>query len=151
MGMAMVSLLSHRKEHRQRKRLTINAASQISIVQNLTYFEHLSEPMAEFLHILSEQYDYPQLADEILRELSNKEFNSNDTKGPKSVSTFIIRLSELAPRLVIKQVTMLAKQLDSEVSKHRRRSLEGVPKCISNPSYCSPIPCDARLSRFSAI
>ncbi|KAL2130913.1 hypothetical protein VTI74DRAFT_5797 [Chaetomium olivicolor] len=89
-------------------------AAQISIVQNLTYFEHLSEPMAEFLHILAEQYDYPQLADEILRELSNKEFNSNDTKGPKSVSTFMIRLSELAPRLVIKQVTLLAKQLDSE-------------------------------------
>ncbi|KAL2115164.1 hypothetical protein VTJ04DRAFT_10827 [Mycothermus thermophilus] len=89
-------------------------AAQISIVQNLTYFEHLSEPMAEFLHILADQYDYPQLADEILRELSNKEFNSNDTKGPKSVSTFMIRLSELAPRLVIKQVTLLAKQLDSE-------------------------------------
>ncbi|KAK4038513.1 condensin complex subunit 1 [Parachaetomium inaequale] len=89
-------------------------AAQISIVQNLTYFEHLSEPMAEFLHILAEQYDYPQLGDEILRELSNKEFNSNDNKGPKSVSTFMIRLSELAPRLVIKQVTLLAKQLDSE-------------------------------------
>ncbi len=70
--------------------------------------------MAEFLHILSEQYDYPQLAGEILTELSNKEFNSNDTKGPKSVSSFIVKLSELAPRLVIKQMTMLAKQLDSE-------------------------------------
>lgn len=91
-------------------------AAQISIVQNLTYFEHLAEPMAEFLHILSEQYDYPQLTDEILRELSNKEFNSNDTKGPKSVSSFIVKLSELAPRLVMKQMTMLAKQLDSEVS-----------------------------------
>ncbi|KAI2627602.1 condensin component [Hypoxylon sp. NC1633] len=89
-------------------------AAQISIVQNLTYFEHLSEPMAEFLHILSEQYDYPQLADEILREISNKEFNTNDTKGPKSVSSFIVKLSELVPRLVIKQMTMLAKQLDSE-------------------------------------
>jgi condensin complex subunit 1 len=41
--------------------------AQTSIVQNLTYFEHLSEPMAEFLHILAEQYDYPQLSDEILR------------------------------------------------------------------------------------
>jgi condensin complex subunit 1 len=70
--------------------------------------------MAEFLHILSEQYDYPQLTDEILRELSNKEFNSNDTKGPKSVSSFIVKLSELAPRLVMKQMTLLAKQLDSE-------------------------------------
>jgi condensin complex subunit 1 len=94
--------------------LTYQIAAQISIVQNLTYFEHLAEPMAEFLQILSEQYDYPQLSDEIIRELSNKEFNSNDTKGPKSVSAFIVKLSELAPRLVIKQMTMLAKQLDSE-------------------------------------
>ncbi len=90
-------------------------AAQISIVQNLTYFEHLSEPMAEFLHILSEQYDYEQLASDILAELSNKEFSSNDTKGPKSVSTFIVKLSELAPRLVIKQVASLMKQMDSEV------------------------------------
>lgn len=89
-------------------------AAQINIIQNLTYFEHLSEPMAEFLHILAETYDYPQLADEVLREISNKEFNSNDTRGPKSVSAFIAKLSELAPRLVIKQMTMLAKQLDSE-------------------------------------
>ena len=49
------------------------------------------------------------------RDLSNKEFNSNDTRGPKSVSAFIIKLSELAPRLVIKQMTLLVKQLDSEV------------------------------------
>ncbi|RGP79011.1 condensin complex subunit 1 [Fusarium longipes] len=89
-------------------------AAQINIIQNLTYFEHLSEPMAEFLHILAETYDYPQLADEVLREISNKEFNSNDTRGPKSVSSFIAKLSELAPRLVIKQMTLLAKQLDSE-------------------------------------
>ena len=70
--------------------------------------------MAEFLHILAETYDYPQLTDEVVREISNKEFNSNDTRGPKSVSTFIAKLSELAPRLVIKQMTLLAKQLDSE-------------------------------------
>ncbi|KAJ5152864.1 uncharacterized protein N7482_009342 [Penicillium canariense] len=91
--------------------------AQTSIVQSLTYFEHLSEPMAEFLHILAEQYDYPQLSDEILKELGNKEFNSNDTRGPKSVSAFIIKLSELAPRLIIKQMTLLAKQLDSECLK----------------------------------
>jgi condensin complex subunit 1 len=70
--------------------------------------------MAEFLQILSEQYDHSQLAEEVLRELSNKEFNANDTKGPKSVSTFIAKLSELAPRLVIKQMTLVAKFMDSE-------------------------------------
>ena len=49
------------------------------------------------------------------RDLSNKEFNNNDSKGPKSVSAFIVKLSELAPRLVNKQMTLLVKQLDSEV------------------------------------
>ena len=47
--------------------LTCGTGAQTSIVQSLTYFEHLSEPMAEFLHILAEQYDYPQLSDEILK------------------------------------------------------------------------------------
>ncbi|KAJ9604156.1 condensin complex non-SMC subunit Cnd1 [Cladophialophora chaetospira] len=88
--------------------------AQTSIVQNLTYFEHLSEPMAEFLHILSEQYDYPQLSAEILRELAAKEFSQSDTKGPKSVSAFIVKLSDLEPRLVIKEMGLLAKFLDSE-------------------------------------
>ena len=88
--------------------------AQTSVMQNLTYFEHLAEPMAEFLNILAEQYDYAQLAEEVMKELSNKEFAANDTKGPKSVSTFIARLSELAPRVVQKQVTYPAKLLDSE-------------------------------------
>ena len=100
--------------------------------------------MAEFLHILAEQYDYPQLADEILRELSNKEFNSNDTKGPKSVSTFMVKLSELAPRLVIKQVTLMAKQLDSEVSHTAVRHL------FRETKFYSRTPCDAPSSRSLA-
>lgn len=44
-----------------------SAGAQTSIIQNLSYYEHLPEPMAELLHILAEQYDYPQLTDEILR------------------------------------------------------------------------------------
>ncbi|KAJ5397229.1 hypothetical protein N7509_005342 [Penicillium cosmopolitanum] len=108
--------------------------AQTSIVQSLTYFEHLSEPMAEFLHILAEQYDYPQLSDEILKELGNKEFNSNDTRGPKSVSAFIIKLSELTPRLIIKQMTLLAKQLDSEAYTLRCAVIEVCGNLISDLS-----------------
>lgn len=88
--------------------------AQTSIVQNLTYYEHLSEPMADFLHILSEQYDYSQLSAEIMRELAAKDFSPTDARGPKSISTFIIKLSELEPRLVIKEMGLLAKFLDSE-------------------------------------
>lgn len=108
--------------------------AQTSIVQNLTYFEHLSEPMAEFLHILSEQYDYPQLSGEIMRELTNKEFNSNDTKGPKSISTFLTKLSELEPRLVIKEMGLLAKFLDSEAYSLRCAVIEVCGNLVSDLS-----------------
>ncbi|KAF2688036.1 hypothetical protein K458DRAFT_360969 [Lentithecium fluviatile CBS 122367] len=88
--------------------------AQTSINQSLTYFEHLSEPMAEFLQILAEQYDYPQLAEDVLRDVSNKEFSGTDLKGPKSISTFLTKISELLPHLVIKQMTLLGNLLDSE-------------------------------------
>lgn len=41
--------------------------AQTSIMQNLTYFEHLSEPMAELLTILEKEFDHTQLTEEILR------------------------------------------------------------------------------------
>ncbi|KAK7207781.1 condensin complex subunit 1 [Myxozyma melibiosi] len=89
-------------------------AAQTSLVQNLLYYDHLSETIAEFLQILSEQYDHTQLADEILRDLSSREFSNNDTKGPKSVSLFLVRLSETLPRVVNQKMTLLVKYLDSE-------------------------------------
>ncbi|QSL64500.1 hypothetical protein MERGE_001801 [Pneumocystis wakefieldiae] len=88
--------------------------AQTSLIQGLQYYEHLPELVAEFLQILSEQYDYPQLLDEILRELSVKEFNSNDNKGPKSISLFLVKLSDMMPRNVLKQMTMIIKFLDSD-------------------------------------
>ncbi|KAG4304581.1 hypothetical protein PORY_001974 [Pneumocystis oryctolagi] len=88
--------------------------AQTSLIQGLQYYEHLPEPVAEFLQVLSEQYDYPQLLDEILRELSVKEFNSNDNKGPKSISLFLVKLSDIIPRNVLKQMSMIIKILDSD-------------------------------------
>jgi len=45
-------------------------AAQTAVIQNLSYFEHLSEPMAELLHILCDSYDYPQLAEEVLKQVT---------------------------------------------------------------------------------
>lgn len=89
-------------------------AAQTSINQSLTYFEHLSEPMAEFLHVLKDSYDYPQLTEDVLKDISNKEFSATDLKGPKSISTFLTRISELVPDVVIRQMALLANLLDSE-------------------------------------
>lgn len=89
--------------------------AQTSIIQNLTYFEHLSEPMAELLAILEKEFDYSQLGEEVLRDVAEKSFAHNDVKGPKSFSRFLVRLAELSPRMVMKQMSLLLSHLDSEV------------------------------------
>ncbi|ODQ82595.1 hypothetical protein BABINDRAFT_159148 [Babjeviella inositovora NRRL Y-12698] len=89
------------------------SAAQNAIMQNLTYFFHLTGTMAELLKVVAEEYDYTNITDEVLREISNKRFNSNDTNGPKTISAFIVRLSELIPRVVMKQMSYIAKLLDN--------------------------------------
>ncbi|KAJ4323154.1 condensin complex non-SMC subunit Cnd1 [Neodidymelliopsis sp. IMI 364377] len=98
--------------------------AQTSINQCLTYFEHLSEPMAEFLHTLADAYDYSQLAEDVLKDISTKEYSATDLKGPKSVSTFLIKISELLPNLIIKQGALLNNLLDSEAYTLRCAMIE---------------------------
>ncbi|KAF8207249.1 non-SMC mitotic condensation complex subunit 1-domain-containing protein [Mycena galopus ATCC 62051] len=89
-------------------------AAQISIIQSLQFSEHLSEPMAECLTILAKEFDHSQLGDEILREIASMNFTGQDNKGPRTFSKFLIKFSELAPRLMLKQMSLLLGQLDSE-------------------------------------
>lgn len=91
------------------------AGASISIMQSLLFYEHLSEPMAEALTVLAKEFDHTQVADEVLREISKKNFNTQDTKGPRSFSRFLVRLAELSPRLILKQISILLSHLDSEV------------------------------------
>ncbi|ODV80157.1 uncharacterized protein CANTADRAFT_50416 [Suhomyces tanzawaensis NRRL Y-17324] len=89
------------------------AIIQHSIIQCLTYYLHLPPYMAELLHMLSEKYDYMVLTEEVLREISQTQFNSNDTNGPKAVSEFLVKLSELSPRLILKQMSSISQLLDN--------------------------------------
>jgi condensin complex subunit 1 len=88
---------------------------QISIIQFLTFYEHLSEILAEGLTQLRVEYDYPQLGDEVIREIAGKTFSGNDNKGPRSFAKFLVKYAESCPRSVLKQLSLLLDQLDSEV------------------------------------
>ncbi|KAH9823001.1 non-SMC mitotic condensation complex subunit 1-domain-containing protein [Melampsora americana] len=104
--------------------------TQTSILQKLQYFDHLSEYMAELTHLLVEAKDLPQLADAILREISSKVFSAQDTKGPRSFSRYLVKLTELSPRLVFRQIVILQKHLDSESYVMRICLLEVFGKLI---------------------
>ncbi|TYJ51842.1 hypothetical protein B9479_007560 [Cryptococcus floricola] len=98
--------------------------AQTSIMQNLTYFEHLSEPMAELLAILEKEFDFSQLGEEVLRDVAGKSFAHNDAKGPRSFSKFLVRLAELSPRMVQKQMPLLLAHLDSDAHPMRMAIVE---------------------------
>lgn len=91
-----------------------SSAAQNAILQNLTYFGHLNSVMAELLQVLNDQYDYSQLTEDVLREVSNKEFNSNDNNGPKQISLFVVKISELVPRILLKQMTLVSQLLNND-------------------------------------
>ena len=91
----------------------LGATVQSCVVQALTYYVHLPPYMAELLHVLDSKHDHSQLAEELLHELSSMEFNTNDANGPKAVSEFLVRLLELSPRLVLKQMSTTAQLLDN--------------------------------------
>jgi condensin complex subunit 1 len=49
------------------------------------------------------------------REIAKKTFIAQDTKGPRTYSRFLIRLGELSPRLILKQISLLLAHIDSDV------------------------------------
>lgn len=94
-----------------------SVSAQISIMQNLQYYDHLAEPMAECLFVLASQYDHTQLCDDILRDIAGKSFNGHDTRGPRHFARFLVKLGEHLPRAILKQLSLLLAHLDSEVRK----------------------------------
>ncbi|GAK64550.1 mitotic chromosome condensation-related protein [Moesziomyces antarcticus] len=99
-------------------------SAQTSIMQSLQYYEHLAEPMAELLAVMRLEFDYERLGEEVLREVAAKSFGAMDTKSPRSFGRFLVRMAELSPRSVLKQISLLQKHLDSESYPMRNALIE---------------------------
>lgn len=98
--------------------MSVKYQNQSSSVQNavmttLTYFLHLSNFNAELLKSLNDDFDYPQLTEEILREISLRVFNAKDTTGPKAISSFLTKLSELSPQIMLRQMSLVVRFLNN--------------------------------------
>ncbi|WFD20122.1 condensin complex non-SMC subunit Cnd1 [Malassezia caprae] len=97
---------------------------QTSIMQSLQYYEHLAEPMAELLSVLRNEFDVARLGEDVLRELAGKSFTSLDSKSPRSYGRFLVRMAELNPRSVLKQISLLQTHQDSESYPMRNAMIE---------------------------
>ncbi|KAI3624432.1 cnd1 [Malassezia furfur] len=97
---------------------------QTSILQALQYYEHLAEPMAELLAQLRIEYDVERLGEDVLRDVAGKTFTSLDSKSPRTYGRFLVRMAELNPRSVLKQMSLLQVHLDSESYPIRNAMIE---------------------------
>ncbi|KAF8935517.1 armadillo-type protein [Dissophora ornata] len=115
------------------KRHNHEFGAKTTILQNLQYWEHTPEPMAELLEMLINDYDYSQLADSILREVSSREFDETikDVSVPRAFSKFLVKLSELAPKVVLKQMGLLIEHLDGESYMMRQAIVEVIGNLIA--------------------
>ncbi|GAA5960748.1 hypothetical protein JCM3765_007318 [Sporobolomyces pararoseus] len=117
---------------------------QMTILQNLQYQEHLSEPMAELITIYSKEFDNEILGEKVLGEIADKNFSSQqDSKSPRSFSKFLIRLGEINPKMVLKQIVLLQKHLDSESYPMRNSILEILSILIKELSLSDPTTLDS--------
>ncbi|KAG7448874.1 uncharacterized protein BT62DRAFT_986013 [Guyanagaster necrorhizus] len=106
------------------------STASTKIMANLSFHEHLAEPMAECLSIVEDEYHHPELADEVLRDISTQKFSAQDTKGPRTFSKFLVRYSEVCPRHTLKQISLLLDQLDSEAYPMRIAIVEIIGNLI---------------------
>lgn len=120
---------------------------QTFIMSDLTYFLHLSNFNAELLALLNDKFNFSQLTEDVLKEISNRKFNVRDTTGPKSVSAFLVKLSELSPLIMLRQLSQLITLLNSSIVTVRSALVESCGNIVV--SLISDVSNDA--SRRSGI
>ncbi|CAN3376131.1 hypothetical protein DIURU_001918 [Diutina rugosa] len=93
-----------------------------SVTQLLQYFHHLAPHLAELLVLIANTYNYPKLTEDVLLEIGNSNFDAADTNGPKQVAELIVSLSQLAPRLVSRQLAAVSQLLENN-NMHLRNAV----------------------------
>ncbi|TPX42544.1 hypothetical protein SeMB42_g05088 [Synchytrium endobioticum] len=111
-----------------------SVGAQASVLLNLkSGEEHLAESMADFLELLARKHDTPTLAEDVLRDIGNMEFCEKDhSKIAKTFSKFLVRLADILPRQVLKQLVTLQVHLDSDSTSIRSAMIEVVGILIHN-------------------
>lgn len=104
---------------------------QTSIMSDLTYFLHLSNFNAELLSLLNTDFQFTQLTEDVLKEISNRVFSSKDTTGPKAISAFLVKLSELSPLVMLRQMSQLITLLNSSIITLRSALVESCGNIVA--------------------
>lgn len=84
------------------------------ILQDLNYFEALSEPLAEFVALLSQVDEHSTMVQELLEQIGGHRFKASEAGSVKIISVFLVGLARLAPRDALRSITEFISQMDCE-------------------------------------
>ncbi|KIY64551.1 ARM repeat-containing protein [Cylindrobasidium torrendii FP15055 ss-10] len=104
------------------------------IFDSLQFYEHLANPIAEFLALLSKDHEEPQLTIDVLVQISKMTFaaGEKETKEDRIFSKFLIHLAKEAPSIVAGQISLVVNQLDCESYSIRLAVLTVLQTLISH-------------------
>jgi condensin complex subunit 1 len=106
---------------------------QTIISQDLIYFEHLAEPIAELLQLLYAANDSgcELVCDEILKTLGVHRFSPQDsTTSTRIAATFLVKFAATCPREALKSLSLFIDQIDSEAYSIRMAMVEVIGSLI---------------------
>ncbi|RKP17363.1 ARM repeat-containing protein, partial [Rozella allomycis CSF55] len=93
------------------KKYGYGEGAKTGIKQNLNYFEHLGEAMAEMVEMIVVEYGSGYLIDDLLDDIHKSEIKG---EMAKTFSKFLIKISELLPKETLKNMSKLIEFLDDE-------------------------------------
>ncbi|KAI9032255.1 non-SMC mitotic condensation complex subunit 1-domain-containing protein [Hyaloraphidium curvatum] len=113
------------------KRYNHAFGAKTTIMLDLKSYDHLSDVLANFLHVVATKYDDVTLIEDVLLEIGKLEFNINETdvagsksSMPKSFARFLVRLAEILPKEVLKQMAILSSHFDAQSYSIRSGMIE---------------------------
>ncbi|VDC05590.1 unnamed protein product [Peniophora sp. CBMAI 1063] len=109
-----------------------STAAKDQLMQLLGYSEPIADHIADLLAMLATDHQHTALSESFLREVAKKTWVTADSTGPKSFSRFLIRLGEIAPQLILKELNALQNHLDNDAYQMRNAIVENFGAIIRN-------------------
>ncbi|KAK3104798.1 hypothetical protein FSP39_010318 [Pinctada imbricata] len=98
------------------KRYNHALSASLKILQLLQHFEHLVNPLADMVEVITNQYGNRSVVGEIMREVGRKDPKdlARDNSGTRSFSSFLVEVAEKVPSVMLTNISVLMCHLEGE-------------------------------------
>ncbi|XP_067144493.1 condensin complex subunit 1-like isoform X2 [Centruroides vittatus] len=98
------------------KKYKNSLSCSLKIIQFVQHFDYLVSPLAQAVELFVNEYGINNIVNEIIREISQMDIQDliRDNTGTKSVSQFLVEITEKIPSVVLHSSSLLLHFLDEE-------------------------------------